>query len=285
MWLYGYANPVLYTDPTGRYSVEQLYGLLFTGAGNSDFQTTVRTAVRLVGHAFSRATATSRNGYYSAMVSWSIFKKVYGIRQDRLMEFEWHPQTNSNPPVGREEELGCYNCRPAACITANLWVDVPLENQAACDCETTKTCYCLPKGGYTHNERYIEFASLWPNYQGADQNLRRVNNVIHELGHAFNARIGRAAQVAVRDKSVYVEGQLWQLNSRPRGFYGNGSNTWQQNTTPYPDDPNTRSSEVFADMFVGWVYNRWAEDAYGIARADFMIAHMHDWIKQAMNKP
>jgi hypothetical protein len=73
-------------------------------------------------------------------------------------------------------------------------------------------------------------------------------------------------------------------NSKIEGFYldanASGTMTWIQNSA-------VTSSEVFADMFLGWVYNKWDNDPHGFgnARRKFMTDNMANWITQAMSSP
>jgi hypothetical protein len=218
---------------------------------------------------------------------------VYGIRKDRLMEFEWNPHTLTNN--------GCYYCRPVQCRAdqniagpngtgEEFWEDKFVTGpdgkpdptqywQIPLPADTTLTsadCACRPKGGYTHTPRYIEFASLWPNASADIQDLRKVNNIIHELGHAFNNRLGKAPETAVQ---TAIANKVLP-KKRPYGFYEAGTEgalilTWIQS-------PENTPSEIFADQFLGWVYGKWADNAFGRQRRDFMDDHMRNWITQAM---
>ena len=183
-------------------------------------------------------------------------------------------------------------CKPAYCrkdgnannkdySVDDLTILIPLfdGNKLVCDCK--------PKGGYTHGEHSIEFASLWPNFTQYGtywQSVRKTNNIIHELGHAFNQRAGQAPQnsVANYSESLMVDGttELFKMTSRPKGFYsiGPGTMTWVQSS-------EVNGSEVFADMFIGWVYNKWASDPYRNARARFMNNGMPGWVASAIGKP
>jgi len=106
-----------------------------------------------------------------------------------------------------------------------------------------------------------------------DAPLRNINNVIHELGHVFNIMLGRVP-VAVLSSSEYSS--LIQNNA---GFYGPANNnTWQPSLKG--NDPN----EIFANQFVGWAHNKWASDAVGPLRADFM-RKMDTWAPQAAGYP
>jgi hypothetical protein len=68
----------------------------------------------------------------------------------------------------------------------------------------------------------------------------------------------------------------------PQGFAGPRYN-WQQSASGAP-------GEEFADMFIGWTYNRWETDPHGSltvpggSRADWMAAHMPLWVDLAARK-
>jgi len=276
-WNYTEANPINNLDPSGKYSIiSTLYGIQYTvRAGHTwtaENQAAVETAVILVANRFVRSLGID---YGYSWVEPAVFRKVYGIHNDRLMEFLW----------GGDD---CYYCRPDPCKEAKIW-----ENQDPneCNCESTGTCNCQPVGGYTHTAQKIEFASMWDNYSGVGgtsvQNLRKVNNVIHELGHAFSARLGNFPRQNVAGYSTEINGEKWKMNSRIPDKYGfyedalvSGTRTWVQSGAV--DD---LGSEVFADMFLGWVYDKWASDKYGIERANFMNTRMPGWIRQAMALP
>ena len=118
----------------------------------------------------------------------------------------------------------------------------------------------------------IYFASIYSRYD------RKVYNVIHELGHAFSSRLGGLPATMVESYSAEVDGKPWKINSRPDGFYQNDDSsektTWQYNST-------VSGTEVFADMFLGWVMGSCADGNYGDARAKFMQDNMNIWIQQA----
>jgi hypothetical protein len=103
--------------------------------------------------------------------------------------------------------------------------------------------------------------------------LRRINNVIHELGHAFNKRLDRVPESAVAAKMGLMQ--------RPAGFYGYpGNMTWVQS-------PKITGSEIFADQFIGWVYGKWANDDIGNARAELMTNMVEEaqWVSTAASMP
>jgi hypothetical protein len=100
---------------------------------------------------------------------------------------------------------------------------------------------------------------------------------VHELGHVFENVIFAAVGVKRGRNSIPPN-----LVNRPNGFF-------QLRRFQQSQDPGR--GEIFADMFIGWVYNRWEtidgspisplRDA-GIARKKFMDGIMIDLIEAAM---
>ena len=167
----------------------------------------------------------------------SAFRSVYGLNDGKMFQFEWDPN--------------CWGCR---------------TDPVGCDAGTTTGDACIPAFGYTVSENHIEFASISPR-----SDLRRINNVIHELGHAFNRRLNRAPEDAL---SI-------DLLTRPEGFYGKpGNYTWVQS-------PYVTPSEIFADQFIGWIYGLWANDELGPKRADSMnkMNGNAGWVSQSAALP
>jgi hypothetical protein len=140
---------------------------------------------------------------------------------------------------------------------------------------------CNGAGGYTYSSHDIRFASMAA-FSRSDYFLRSVNNVIHELGHAFNAVMG-GAPVGLLTKSI-AENPLLQRSSDSNSYSGfasrNSQRVWVQN-------PSTSASEVFADQFLGWTRNTWERlpgDRYGVwtpegaARSNWMTTNMSVWL-------
>ncbi len=97
--------------------------------------------------------------------------------------------------------------------------------------------------------------------------------VVHELGHAFNNATGSETKNSLPSFMLRDEdGKHTELPGQYYGFEG-GWDEWQ-----FGYD-NTKS-EVFADMFVGWTYNRWDlehKDHLGVLRREHMDVVMTDW--------
>ena len=104
--------------------------------------------------------------------------------------------------------------------------------------------------------------------------------VVHEFGHVFNARV---ANINLDGDTPYtaLDATFASNSSFPRrGDPGNAGFAgpqwgWQQSG-------EDSSNEEFADMFVGWVFNRFASNPGGSARSAWMNApeHMQYWVYQ-----
>jgi len=117
---------------------------------------------------------------------------------------------------------------------------------------------------------------IWIFANAAPENIiSRPHLLAHELGHAFeNALANRDGSKLGREA----------LSARPdllnrQGFYGPPL-FWQLST-------DMGSSEIFADMFLGWAYNKWEEESpggdltpSGAAKAEFMREIMSQWLSQ-----
>jgi hypothetical protein len=115
---------------------------------------------------------------------------------------------------------------------------------------------------------------------------RTVHVVIHEIGHVFNARVSNVMGTSFYTYNALARTQSTdptfpdRLNNDPqlKGFAGPRYN-WQQS-------PSGEPGEEFADMFLGWTYNRWETGnggmtAAGQARAGWMAARMPLWVNLA----
>jgi hypothetical protein len=100
---------------------------------------------------------------------------------------------------------------------------------------------------------------------------------VHELGHVFENVIQEAI-----GKKRGREDLPGSLVSRPNGFFQ--PLRWQQS-------PKVERGEIFADMFIGWVYDRWetidrSPDSplkeMGLERKNYMDGIMIELIEIAM---
>jgi hypothetical protein len=123
----------------------------------------------------------------------------------------------------------------------------------------TNECQGVESGGCTSSAHMINFASLaGRNHTGYNQLLRNRNNVVHELGHAFNWASKEhgwgnpydSLDDAMKSNSLLRRGDI---PGESYGFAsGYGYFLWQMSYTN-ASSPN----EIFADQFLGWTYNTW----------------------------
>jgi hypothetical protein len=83
----------------------------------------------------------------------------------------------------------------------------------------------------------------------------------------------------VIDNDYLITGQKPYYNN---GFYATKRTGWQWRLTDNKNDPG----DIFADQFIGWVYDKWEIDAegrmteLGRLRSDFMDKYMTQWITE-----
>ena len=110
--------------------------------------------------------------------------------------------------------------------------------------------------------------------------LRRINNVIHELGYAYNENAGQtpydATDAAVRAGTIPDRLAV-------HDYYGFATMCNQGNGRGFQQSCKPEYYEEFADMFLGWTYGKWYSPAEGKQRAEFMDANMTEWIEIAKN--
>jgi len=112
-----------------------------------------------------------------------------------------------------------------------------------------------------------------------------IRTVTHEFGHILDVRTGLSGS-----------GSMWTTINDLEGKYVtgvNGDGIWVRKNAGYgsdsypdqmhPADKNGGQStiEEFADMFMNWVYDSFAQDAAGDARFGFMTTNMADWVSSA----
>jgi hypothetical protein len=123
-------------------------------------------------------------------------------------------------------------------------------------------------------------------YANAPEGGYTFQNAAHELGHFFAQRAGRqpyhdlnAAQIGYTlpdGEVIQVAGGGWGAGyARTSKGYAGPFPGWQQSTV-------RTANEDFADMFLGWAYNHFADDPAGAARYQWMAVNMPRWIALAV---
>ena len=307
-WLYGYGNPIRYTDPTGyspldvcgylppeattgkrqclmeayyslyRFTLDRDFGIGFTtGAGSwgEINKIAVRRAVVAVGVAFAIEFQGNLETYQCCGLNADpadAFRAVYGITDADPMTFKWNTD--------------CYGCRPVQCMAdynvtkQEYWKDDTMINYMVGSQTIGQEFDCKPAFGYTNDVHSIEFASMSGYHKPSVRYLRQRNNVIHELGHAFNVRLGNEPEKALENRQDLIVRRTSDPNDVLAGFYYSprfGTSTWMQSS-------QLTESEIFADQFLGWVDGMWANSDLGASRAQFMADNMSNWITEACAK-
>jgi hypothetical protein len=141
---------------------------------------------------------------------------------------------------------------------------------------------CKGAGGYTYGAHKIAFVSMAANWR-EDYQLRRINNVIHELGHAFRWRMLNVTGKKIDPYAVLKDKQTYDETFPDRiagveGYFGFASKKgpWQQSS-------EASENEEFADMFIGWTASTWEGGLFGWTfdgrrRDQFMTGNMPGWL-------
>lgn len=163
------------------------------------------------------------------------------------------------------------------------------------NCEMCKDSKGNSAGGYTHG--YLQPGVLTIEFASIDSNwISGRNNVVHELGHGFNARLGAGPEDVLYNTQSNLGSTFYIPNfpNRPNPSYPEGSfgRTWgfasYQGETIWQQNLSGSSSEEFADQFLGWAYNMWdtttTDMASGIQRSGWMGQYMPGWINSAAGR-
>jgi len=147
---------------------------------------------------------------------------------------------------------------------------------------------CQGVGAYTYGARKIGFASMVGTWV-PDSGWIRTNHVIHELGHAFNNRLWvvsssrnyRLGEFELGNRQAQDPNFPDRSDGQDPGDYGFAGpfgawGGWQPSTDGSP-------GEEFADMFIGWTYQRFSRDRWGEKRMIFMNEIMPTLIDYAIS--
>lgn len=119
-------------------------------------------------------------------------------------------------------------------------------------------------------------------YTNADLAAGDARWAVHELGHAF-VNTGRGKPISTLDHyQATVAGfpNKPLTPNNPDGKWGFAGPRWG-----WQRSDQGKTSEEFADMYLGWVYNQWEQNSRGDGwspqgkmRADFMNSLMPTWL-------
>jgi hypothetical protein len=264
-WGYVEGNPVNYTDPSGRFAVTgdflSEYDVIIDKDWPASHRSELTSALRDVSIKMKSAYLGWVSGPYLDKDPCNALLKFYNLKRKTASDFfKMVYNTSPGNELWFEWDTDCEDCKPVECKNSEYARNHEDE--------------CTPGGGFTHSSHWIEFASLSEPGGNRTSEMAFVNarnNIVHELGHAFANRL---ANDSTGPLDILESPYLLSLRDE-EGFHlspESASRTWRQ----HPG--NTSPSEIFADMFLGWTYNEWADDEYGEKRALFMDSNMPYWI-------
>ena len=157
------------------------------------------------------------------------------------------------------------------------WGVAPDDGNPGVGCDEFAAGGCTAS---THQIYFLSLAEANSANKSFDEAVREaINNVVHELGHSFGNKWYPADPSLPYDPAgPYKNIPPDMLNGD--GFYPSSegaSLTWQQH--PCTAGDYACPGEIYADMYLGWVYDQWADNKAGAARDQFMTLNMIEWLK------
>jgi hypothetical protein len=248
-WLYAYANPIIYIDPTGKYASKLLVN--FEGELGA-LPWTQAEKVRIYTDMGSVAIA------YAKAYNREMFKDFFGecMQYNQRIMF---PHQISPLVAFLRVHNGPVTIKRKANSVGGYWGEAQSINLI-----------------YIFNNATNEDIATTPRF------------IVHEMGHVFEnalydvygAKLGRLSIT----ESLWWRGYAGSIYG---GFAGDIPLSWQfsrgeggyddKGTEDTKDDTDGRG-EIFADMFVGWVYSRWEDNSKGLERSEHMNQRMDAWI-------
>jgi len=242
-------NPIRYTDPSGYYYCE-----------DSSFCT---------------------NNKYHLYSSSQLLNKVFSDYEITLKGSGWSHAYQYNAALGitlaGRALAGNLNDSASAAFTS-VYGEILFEWNTECyGCRSqaqNETCVsnfssegCLASGAITLSDHHIMFASMATNPRYGE------NHVVHELGHAISPALDGLPYNAMA-LALTNDPRLKRSDRNSNFGFAGAKFPWQQavvNVDQY--------YEIWADQFLGWVFNAWDNDELGKARSDWMILNMAEFIK------
>jgi hypothetical protein len=155
--------------------------------------------------------------------------------------------------------------------------------------ERVSSGYCqngtFDGGGCTQSSHHIQFGAILYNPSTPQSVVKwAAHNIVHELGHAIQADIPTWIPDP-NNPNTKMKNPDHPVHQIPGTFYVDegwpnypGSRYWRMH--PCANDPPGKcgGGEVWADMFLGWVYDTFAVDQAGLGnqRRQFMNETMSD---------
>jgi hypothetical protein len=247
---YAYAlnNPLKYTDPTGHTVISDDYEFCKEMACGGAVTLSILRRV-------FRAYGVTLTGNWSFDAAKEVYQGVEAVG-NRLGDARSMSSRDAFKSVyhnGMEFE----------------WVDDACSN-----------CYAK-----TLNDHHIKFyAQYWGRSGAVDASGNDIlikmntpitpNLAIHELGHAFNVLASRHPENYVANYTGKGGSLIFRDQGVTDGFFA-GTFTGQLSA-------DLNGSEIFADMFLGWVSNEWGNNTLGADRETVMTTNMGGWITESL---
>jgi RHS repeat-associated protein len=281
-WLYVYANPTLFTDPSGKCIDVDL-------DGKCDFESRESTT-KIMGVTFSPNNwlVTEKQIIYNAI-------HRIGRRFAAIINYE----------IMQEYKFNCHEFeyfigRPYTPVEAFSMVfrklDFRKTNQTCDECNislmNTNIGYYKNQGKseewidnyIVENFDDVENWNCWGQatssksiniYKEADfSSINAEKWIIHEIGHVLDQIIDNQGEYAITNSPRRSE-----LNKRGlESGFAQGMGMQQSSSTT--------DNEIFADMFLGWMYHTWETEldypniwtTMGVFRNNFMEDRMSNWV-------
>jgi hypothetical protein len=122
-------------------------------------------------------------------------------------------------------------------------------------------------------------------YTDADIITNKSHWARHELGHAFVHAVGDSTPIDLLGDAI-ANNPLLDRGSDTAGYYGfasdqNSPRLWQQSV----GNAGTATTEIWADMYLGWTSNTWEVSPAGADRSAFMTNNMPLLVDIALAQP
>jgi RHS repeat-associated protein len=245
-WNYGYGNPVKYTDPAGLSPL----ALFRKGNPKGEDASNAPEWTQLEMQAIDIATSKVANAYAKAYNE-EMKKRKAICEGEPAIGYYWLPNKISPSTAFLAIHGGPINFWRMS-LTSQEYLNNDSANWFAMEKD--------PRNIYL-------FKNYTESNLGGDLN-RKTRLYIHEIGHAFD-------EVIEKKRSIRASSSLESQYLNHDGFAGDFE-YWMFHT-------QENSIEFFADMFIGWTYQKWDETNGlltdpALKRSDFMNSRMPNWI-------
>jgi hypothetical protein len=283
-WLYGYGNPINLTDPTGKYPLASFANHNGNPPSLPDFtleeKNLIEMALRDVAIAYLRVYDPYEQLFPCGTIGTSAYvhhiirrygatAAFYRIHGGPITFEKWTEHDRYSQDVGETT-----------------------PGQASTKAKIFIFQFGKRHGGYARLDRIDptlgEITSQQYCYFNTRDDECYKNFIVHEVGHAFDNALTLLPNGArTAQSTTYLVSDLLTPNVTDYGFAGNQDpGCWQRRANNITNNWEL-AEEIFADQFVGWVYNRWEVNrdrltVLGQARSSFMDRNMSIWVNELL---